>query len=47
MGKFSQFAQKTKKFENSKNQNLQNTVGQEQDAIPAKDKNPDDLEFKG
>lgn len=43
--KFSLFAQSTKELE-AKARNSANTVAQNCDAIPAKDKNPDDLEIK-
>lgn len=43
--KFSLFAQSTKEIE-AKAKNAADTVAQNSDAIPAKDKNPDDLEIK-
>jgi len=43
--KFSLSAQSTKELE-AKARNSANTVAQNCDAIPAKDKNPDDLEIK-
>lgn len=43
--KFSQFAQNTRDLE-AKAKSNETTVGQQGDAIPAKDKNPDDLEIK-
>lgn len=43
--KFSQFAQSTKHLE-EKAKATANTTGQQNDTIPAKDKNPDDLEIK-
>ena len=44
MGKFSDFARETKKFEAPPNK--ADTVGEQKDSVPAKDKNPDDLEIK-
>lgn len=43
--KFSLFAQSTKHLE-EKAKSSTNTVGEQHDVIPAKDKNPDDLEIK-
>jgi hypothetical protein len=43
--KFSLFAQKTKELE-AKAKGGTSTTGQSKDSIPAKDKNPDDLEIK-
>lgn len=43
--KFSLFAQSTKELE-SKAKNATHNAGEPTDAIPAKDKNPDDLEIK-
>jgi len=42
--KFSLFARDTKELEN-KSKNTA-TTGQKNDAVPTKDKNPDDLEIK-
>jgi len=45
--KFNLFAQETRALEEkAKAKNAANTAGQVNDAIPAKDKNPDDLEIK-
>lgn len=44
--KFSMFAQKTKDLE-AKSQGSSNTIKQNQDpVVPAKEKNPDDLEIQ-
>ena len=43
--KFSLFAQSTKHLEERAKAAV-NTVGEQNDTIPAKDKNPDDLEIK-
>lgn len=43
--KFSLFAQSTKHLED-KSKSTANTVGEQNDVIPAKDKNPDDLEIQ-
>ncbi len=42
--KFSLFAQRTKEVEAKAK--VAETIGENTDAIPAKDKNPDDLEIK-
>ncbi|NLO96486.1 MAG: hypothetical protein GX091_00150 [Peptococcaceae bacterium] len=43
--KFSLFARDTKEIELKAKQKL-DTSGEQKDSIPAKDKNPDDLEIK-
>lgn len=43
--KFSEFARDTKKFEKT-GSNATNAPGEKADSVPAKDKNPDDLEIQ-